>query len=180
MPARVPLTVLVLTFNEELNLGDCLASVASWAESLVIVDSGSTDRTIDIARKYGAHLLTHPFDTHARQWRWALDHLADVPSSAGHEWVLGLDSDQRVTHELADEIRRRLASDADSSVTDTIDGFYVNRRHIFRGPMDSRTEAAIRSTSLSSFAATRYSSTTTTWWIITSTSRGRFTSCGTI
>jgi glycosyltransferase involved in cell wall biosynthesis len=127
------LTVVVLTFNEESNLPACLASVAGWAESIVVVDSGSTDKTLEIARHYGATVLTNPFDTHARQWRWALDHLSDVPSSGGHEWVLGLDSDQRLTPELADEIAAWLRPDSAPPSLEAIDGFYLNRRHIFRG-----------------------------------------------
>lgn len=65
-------SVLVLTFNEERNLTTCLSSVAGWAGQVVVVDSGSTDQTVAIARSFGAAVLTHPFESHARQWRWAL------------------------------------------------------------------------------------------------------------
>src|SRR5262245_28875098 len=70
-----PVTVVVLTRDEERNLTACLQSVAGWVSDLYVVDSGSTDRTVDIARGYGAAVVTHPFETHARQWKWVLSNL---------------------------------------------------------------------------------------------------------
>lgn len=117
-----PLTVVVLTCNEERNLEPCLRSVAGWAARVFVVDSGSTDATVTLARSLGAEVLTHPFETHARQWRWALDHLPlETP------WVLGLDADQRLTPELRDEMAAWLAGNPAAS------GGYVCRRQIFRG-----------------------------------------------
>ena len=115
-------SVVVLTFNEERNLAACLDSVAGWAAEIFVVDSGSTDRTVAIAREFGAEVVTHPFETHARQWRWALETL---PLNA--DWILGLDADQRVTPELRDEIDTLLASGP------TVAGAFVRRRQIFRG-----------------------------------------------
>ena len=115
-------TAVVLTFNEERNLRACLESLAGWASRIYVVDSGSTDATLDIARSAGAQVLTHAFETHARQWRWALQQLpADV------DWVLGLDADQRVTPELRAAIDRLVAAPNDAH------GAYVRRRQIFRG-----------------------------------------------
>jgi glycosyltransferase involved in cell wall biosynthesis len=119
---RAPLTLMVLTFNEERNLGACLESAAGWAAEIVVVDSGSTDRTAAIAGEYGARVVVHPFETHARQWQWAL---ASV--SLTTEWVLALDADQRLMPELRDEITERLRQPGDTA------GFYLNRRQIFRG-----------------------------------------------
>jgi glycosyltransferase involved in cell wall biosynthesis len=122
----VPLTVIILTFNEALNLSDCLASVSDWVTRVIVVDSGSTDRTVATATRHGAEVVTHPFETHAKQWNWALQNLA-IPT----EWVLGLDADQRVTPALRDEIARFLAEPA---ATDReIAGAYVRRRQVFRG-----------------------------------------------
>jgi glycosyltransferase involved in cell wall biosynthesis len=123
-PLRAPVTVLVLTHNEERNLDACLASVASWAEAVWVVDSGSTDRTLAIAQAHGATVAAHPFETHARQWRWALSHLP-----IGTDWVLALDADQSLTPELRDELALRLS---DGSLR-TVDGVFLNRRQIFRG-----------------------------------------------
>src|SRR5215470_16879929 len=97
----ISLTFIVLTRNEERNLADCLAGVAGWAEDIFVVDSGSTDRTVEIARSYRAQVISHPFETHAKQWKWALESL---PIKT--EWVLALDADQQVTPGLRDEISK--------------------------------------------------------------------------
>ena len=119
---RAPLTLVVLTFNEERNLAACLESVAGLAAATVVVDSGSTDRTTAIADEYGARVLHHPFETHARQWQWALEN-----ASIATDWVLALDADQRLTPELQREIASRLPEPGD------VAGFFLNRRQIFRG-----------------------------------------------
>src|SRR5436190_20781869 len=117
-----PLTVVVLTFNEERNLAACLESVTGWTRDVFVVDSGSSDGTLAIAARFGARVVAHPFETHAAQWQWAL-HTLPVAT----DWVLGLDADQRVMAELRDEIVTTLES------SEGIDGFFVNRRQIFRG-----------------------------------------------
>jgi glycosyltransferase involved in cell wall biosynthesis len=119
---RAPVSVVILTFNEERNLPACLASVTDWAEEVVVVDSGSTDQTTAIAKAHGARLVTHPFDTHARQWAWAL---TDVPLTT--DWVLALDADQQVTPELRHSIVAALGRESATA------GYFVNRRQVFRG-----------------------------------------------
>jgi glycosyltransferase involved in cell wall biosynthesis len=109
--------------NEEPNLRDCLASVTAWAEEVFVVDSGSSDRTGEIAEGHGAVVVEHAFETHAAQWQWALDTLP-----LRTEWVLALDADQQVTTELAGEIRA-----LPQTALDQIDGIYLNRRQVFRG-----------------------------------------------
>jgi glycosyltransferase involved in cell wall biosynthesis len=122
----LPLTVIVLTLDEALNLGACLASVTGLGAQIFVVDSGSTDGTLDIARRHGAICVSHAFDTHALQWRWAL---ASLPVST--EWVLALDADQRVTPELGQEIARALTTPATGARRPA--GYYLRRRQIFRG-----------------------------------------------
>jgi glycosyltransferase involved in cell wall biosynthesis len=121
-----PLAVVVLTYNEARNLPACLASVTGWAREIFVVDSGSTDGTLALARQYGGRVVQHPFETHARQWHWALQHL---PMTAA--WVLGLDADQQVTLALRDEIWRLLATPGPGM--DGAAGYYIKRRQIFRG-----------------------------------------------
>ena len=122
LPAsRAPLTVVVLTFNEALNLGACLESVEQWTARMLVVDSGSTDHTQAIAARHGAQVVSHPFETHAKQWQWAL---ANVPIET--DWVLGLDADQQVTPDLAKQITELIASGH-------ANGAFVRRRQIFRG-----------------------------------------------
>lgn len=117
------LTVVVLTYNEEQNLPDCLDSLRAVPHDLVIVDSGSTDATLCIAAEHNARVLQHTFESHARQWQWTLDQLE--PDT---DWVLGLDADQRLSPELSAELCRLLEQPSIE-----YDGFYVKRRQIFRG-----------------------------------------------
>ena len=118
-----PVTVIVLTFNEGANIDACLRAVAGWALQVLVVDSGSTDDTLTIARKYGAEIFTHAFESHVRQWDWALRNLP-----IRGDWVMGLDADQVVSPELAAEMAE-LGSDRFKDVH----GVYVIRRQIFRG-----------------------------------------------
>jgi glycosyltransferase involved in cell wall biosynthesis len=120
--SRVPVSVVVLTLNEERNLPACLDSVKAWAGRVFVVDSGSIDATLAIAHGRGADVVTHAFETHAKQWQWAL---ATLPIDT--EWVLGLDADQRVTPELAEQIAGLLQRGTAAA------GVFVRRRQIFRG-----------------------------------------------
>jgi len=120
----VPVSVVVLTFNEERNLAACLESVSGWTQAIFVVDSGSTDGTRGIAERFGAQVVTHAFDNHSAQWAWALEALPLRTS-----WLLGLDADQRVTPELRDQIIRRIGGDEGTPAH----GFYVGRRQVFRG-----------------------------------------------
>jgi glycosyltransferase involved in cell wall biosynthesis len=117
---KLPVSVLVPTLDEELNLPDCLESVG-WADEVFVVDSFSHDRTLEIARTHGARVVEHPFESYSRQKNWALDTLP-----FRNDWVLILDADERVTPELRCEIERTLHSNA-------YDGYYLNRRFIFLG-----------------------------------------------
>lgn len=121
------LATVILTFNEEVNLPGCLVSLRGLPHKLFVVDSGSTDATRNIADTYGASVLSHPFQSHARQWAWALQQL-----ESDADWILGLDADQRLSDELRMEITRLFVDGSDDTLSET-DGFYVNRRQIFRG-----------------------------------------------
>ncbi|HLJ69264.1 MAG TPA: glycosyltransferase family 2 protein [Chloroflexota bacterium] len=121
---RVPVSVIVLTFNEEANLPGCLDSVAAWAGEIVVVDSGSTDRTLEVARAAGARILHRPFEDYARQRNWAQE--AAAPR---FDWVLHLDADERVSPELATAMRRFLSSPE----ARTRSGARFSRRTVFMG-----------------------------------------------
>jgi len=123
---REQLAVVILTYNEELNLPACLESLEGLDCDLVVVDSASTDRTVAIARQHGAQVLSHPFESHAKQWHWALQNLLTVPP-----WLLGLDADQRLTPELQEELVH-LFGDCNDPLRG-IDGLYIKRRQLFRG-----------------------------------------------
>jgi glycosyltransferase involved in cell wall biosynthesis len=124
---RAPISAVILTFNEELNLAACLESLAGWIEDIFVVDSGSADATVAIAEQYNAHVVVHPFETHAQQWAWAL-----VALPLRTSWVFGLDADQRVTPELRDEILARLVAPG-TQPTSEPHGYFVSRRQVFRG-----------------------------------------------
>lgn len=119
----LPLTVVILTKNEERHIARALGSVAGIADRCVVVDSGSTDRTLDIARDAGAKILENPWINHATQFNWALDQL---PADTG--WVLRLDADEIVTADLAEEIRAKLPGFGAE-----IQGVHVSRRMTFLG-----------------------------------------------
>jgi glycosyltransferase involved in cell wall biosynthesis len=120
-----PISVVILTLNEEANLPHTLASLrgsCEWAREIFIVDAGSSDRTKAIAEEFGATVVTHPFETHSAQWGWALENLP-----INSEWILALDADQRVTPELAREI-----DELDAASLDGVDGVFIKRRQWFR------------------------------------------------
>jgi len=125
MIERARLTAIVLTRDEELNLPACLASLRDWIENIVVVDSGSTDRTVEIAREHDAKVVEHAFESHGQQWAWAVENVA-----AESEWVLGLDADQIVSDILR---KSMLELFADAARLERHSGFYLNRRQIFRG-----------------------------------------------
>jgi glycosyltransferase involved in cell wall biosynthesis len=97
------LSVLILTFNEEVNLPACLQSVKELGCEVFVVDSCSTDRTKEIAGAAGAQVVEHPFENYAAQRNWAQRNLP-----IHSEWVLHLDADERLTPQLVDEIRETL------------------------------------------------------------------------
>jgi len=96
-------TAALITLNESANIGAALDSV-SWADEILVLDSGSTDDTVAIARGKGARVETRPWPGFSAQKN-------DAASIASHDWILSLDADERVTPELAAEIRALLASD---------------------------------------------------------------------
>lgn len=101
------LSVIVLTYNEELNLARALSSV-SGSSDVVVLDSGSMDRTVQIAQEAGARVFSRTFDTSARQRQWALDNI-----DFRFPWLFVLDADEWVSRGLADDLRRMVASASD-------------------------------------------------------------------
>src|SRR3954467_10523985 len=91
------ISVLLLTYNEEANLPNALRSVKNWADDIYVVDSYSTDGTLDIARAYGCGILQNRFDSYCAQRNWAL---CNPPFRT--EWILVLDADEWMTAELRD------------------------------------------------------------------------------
>lgn len=99
--SKSKLSVTVITLNEEKDLPRCLESVENFADEIVVVDSGSTDKTVDIAKKYGAKVYYRKFDNYANQKNFAA-------SKATGEWILSMDADEQITPELAKEIESKV------------------------------------------------------------------------
>jgi len=118
----MPISVIILTYNEEKNIEACLGSVYGHAEEVFIVDSLSTDRTLEVARKYTDKIYQHAFENYSAQRNWAQDNLP-----IKNEWIFHLDADERVTPELMDSLSRVFS---DSKIG--ADAFLVSRRTIFR------------------------------------------------
>lgn len=118
------ITAIILTKNEEKNLRNCINSILSLAERIVVVDSGSTDRTIEIAEELGAEIYSHPFLHYADQFNWALDH-----TGIDTKWVYRIDADEIVTDSLREEIREECAAHS----LDDVNGMLMKHRLFFLG-----------------------------------------------
>jgi glycosyltransferase involved in cell wall biosynthesis len=116
------ISVIILTWNDEIQIGDCLASIRDLSDDIIIIDSYSTDRTLDICRVYGAKVFQNPFVNQAIQFNWALDN-----APIKHDWILRLDSDEIVPDRLKDELRRRV--DKEPGIV----AYYLNRRMYWMG-----------------------------------------------
>lgn len=114
----LPVSVTIITYNEEKNIADCIRSVESIADEIIVLDSFSTDRTEEIARSFArVRFEKHAFDGHVQQKNRAL-------TLCKNEWVLSLDADERLSPELAAEIA---ALDAEKIANEGISGFRMPR-----------------------------------------------------
>ncbi|HNZ97370.1 MAG: glycosyltransferase family 2 protein [Acidobacteria bacterium] len=109
--------MIVTTYNEEVNIAGCLESV-QWADEVLLVDSYSTDRTLEIAAGYDVKVLQREYFGSAAQKNWSIDRVS-------HDWVLIIDADERVPPPLAAEILRTLAT------PQQVNGFSIRRENIF-------------------------------------------------
>ncbi|MEK7994841.1 MAG: glycosyltransferase family 2 protein [Planctomycetota bacterium] len=118
----VPLSAVVLTHNEEVNLEASLRNVAGWCKEIVVVDSGSSDKTVEIARRFTDKIFVHPYEDHASQWDWTF---RNVPFAC--DWLLLLDADFIVSAQLRDSIASALRAPKD------VVGYFVHHRYVFLG-----------------------------------------------
>jgi glycosyltransferase involved in cell wall biosynthesis len=109
-------SVLLPTYNEEDKIRQCLESV-KWADEILVVDSFSTDRTLEIASEYGARIIQHEYINSAKQKNWAIP-------QCRYEWVLQIDADERVEPVLQEEIRRVLQAPPPD-----VDGYRMPFKH---------------------------------------------------
>lgn len=114
---------IILTFNEEIHLPRLLNSIKDLDAETFILDSGSTDKTISIAKEFNAQVKTNPFVNHPKQWDFALQYF-----NVQTPWIIGLDADQIVTNQLFDKLKN-FKNDAYANVN----GIYFNRKNYFQG-----------------------------------------------
>lgn len=107
----VDLTTIILTKNESENIVDCLESIKSFAKRIVVVDSGSTDDTVPIAKSFGADVYIHKFENYARQFNWAIDN-----TNIDTKWILRLDADERLTTSLCNELEELMKKHENDNV----------------------------------------------------------------
>ncbi len=128
------LTVIIITKNEEKNLLKCVRSLGELPKRIVVVDSGSTDRTCAVAKKLGCDLYFHEWPGYAAQINWAMDN-----TGIDTEWIMRMDADEELLPKLRDELETTLSffekTDKDRKHTDPecVNGFSLRRRIIFMG-----------------------------------------------
>lgn len=118
----IPVSALVPTRDEEQNLDDCLTCLANFDE-VIVLDSYSTDRTIEIAERHGARVVQRKFDNFSAHKNWALDNI-----QFRNEWVMFVDADERVESDLSDEIGRLFSGN-----NPPFDGYFVSLKYMFCG-----------------------------------------------
>lgn len=119
MPGALKVTATVIAFNEEQDLGECLSSLA-WCDEIILVDSGSTDHTREIAERHGTRVFVRPFVGFSDQKNFAAE-------QARNDWILSVDADESVSNDLREEIRHRLAGNSLPA------GFFIPRLNLWLG-----------------------------------------------
>ena len=120
------ISVYILTYNEEIDIADCIKS-ALLSDDVIVVDSFSTDRTIEIASQYPVKVVQHKFESHGRQRTWMLQEL-----ETKYEWVYILEADERMTPEL-------FAECLEATKLAKCDRLLCSRKSYVHGEMDSLT-----------------------------------------
>ena len=123
MNTELNIAIVILTYNESVHLPRALEHVKSFAREIFVIDSFSTDDTVELAKDAGAVVLQHPFQCQAQQFNWALEH-APITS----DWVMRLDADEIIEADLAEEIVKTLPG-----LPPEITGVNLNRKTIFQG-----------------------------------------------
>jgi glycosyltransferase involved in cell wall biosynthesis len=116
------ISVLILTFNEELHIERCIKSLLPFTKEIFLVDSFSTDTTVEIAESLGAKVFQNKWTNYAVQYQWGLD---NCPIDT--EWVMRMDADEYILQELEKEISKKL-----ESIEDVVSGIYIKRRVYFK------------------------------------------------
>lgn len=118
---KLPITAIILTFNEEQNISKCLDSIVNIVDQIIVVDSYSKDSTKSICLKYNVDFIEHEFINYSNQRNWALQ-----LSQIKHDWVLNLDADHQITSELRNTLNTIFSKD-----NSDVNGYLTSRRTVF-------------------------------------------------
>lgn len=121
---EVDATAIIMTKNEEKNIGDCLESMKGFAKRCVVIDCGSNDRTIEIAKEKGADVYFHEFEYYAQQFNWGIDN-CDINTA----WIIRLDADER----FPEELKREVAHIINNDKVGNINGITIEADYYFLG-----------------------------------------------
>ncbi len=118
-------TAIIMTKNEEKNIVECLHSIQGFAKRAIVLDCGSTDKTVELAKANGADVIFHEFEYYAKQFNWGLDN-----GNIDTEWVIRLDADERFTPELNAELENIILSSDEqvNGITIEADYFFLGRK----------------------------------------------------
>lgn len=115
------ITAIILTKNEEVNIADCINSIKQTVKRVVVVDSFSQDRTVELARELGAEVIQHPFENYAKQYMYAVE-----TAKIDTVWTLRIDADERLTSESANELKLLCEENMDTLVDGIVFRFKRN------------------------------------------------------
>lgn len=121
---NVDATAIIMTKNEEKNIGDCLDSMKGFAKRCVVIDCGSSDRTVEIAKEKGADVYFHEFEYYAKQFNWGIDN-CDIDT----EWIIRLDADER----FPEDLNKELAHIINSNKGGNVNGITIEADYYFLG-----------------------------------------------
>ena len=117
MMEKVPVSCVIITKNEEVNIDNCLKSIHGWADEIVVVDDESSDRTVELAKRYTDKIFYQKMHVEGKHRNWAY-------AQASNNWIFTLDADERVSEELKSEISQVLSKDT------AFVGFSIPRRNL--------------------------------------------------
>lgn len=117
------ITVVVLTYNEEIHIERCLKSLIPFCKEIWVVDSYSTDKTLEIAERLGARTVKHEFENQAQQFNWAIDNL-----EINGTWIWRVDADEYISADLGEKVTKAIAE-----CEEEVNGISVNKAIVFQG-----------------------------------------------
>ena len=115
------ITAIILTKNEEVNIEECIKSIITTVKRIVVIDSFSTDKTVEIAKRMGAEVYQHPFENYAKQYMYGVE-----VAKAETVWTLRIDADERLTPDSANELTQLCDSNMKTDVTGIVLRFKKN------------------------------------------------------